>query len=221
MYETVFAKKPGPRPSDCPFCNSNDCSHCRCSGFEKCDHMVGELCKRSRYKRRLVCNPCEKHKLRNCPKKDNKSNSKLNENIIRQVSRTGVKQELLNSSDLIYLQEKDNPDPYKSIPLDRNSSTISSIRDYLRHKFPSETELVYSVFLDPDLNPILPSQENQILAWNAGTNSLIRHHTFATNIVARILYYIPQSKMFKRERPASVVPDNQNKKLKVSSVYLP
>lgn len=33
-------------------------------GYPGCKHCKGEMCTRDRYKRRLVCNPCEKHRLK-------------------------------------------------------------------------------------------------------------------------------------------------------------
>lgn len=69
----IGPKKPGPRPSDCPWCNTPNCNHCRCPGYPKCDHAPNTLCSRPRYKRRLVCNPCEKHKLTKTTKKNKKS----------------------------------------------------------------------------------------------------------------------------------------------------
>ena len=58
------AKKPGPRPTPCMWCNSTDCTHCRCTGQNGCGHKRGEMCPNPRFKRRLVCNSCEKVKLR-------------------------------------------------------------------------------------------------------------------------------------------------------------
>ena len=57
-------RRPGPKPSKCPWCDESPCTHCHCGGYDGCSHAVGEMCSRSRYKRRLVCNPCEKHKLK-------------------------------------------------------------------------------------------------------------------------------------------------------------
>ena len=57
-------KRPGPRLSACQWCGKVSCNHCRCTGQENCTHAPGEMCKNPRYKRRLVCNPCEKNKLR-------------------------------------------------------------------------------------------------------------------------------------------------------------
>jgi hypothetical protein len=59
-------RKPGPRPKACPWCppNSGRCNHCHCLGYDGCSHPPGQMCSRARYKRRLVCNPCEKHKLK-------------------------------------------------------------------------------------------------------------------------------------------------------------
>ena len=56
-------RKPGPRRSTCRWYASTTCTHCHCDGYEGCDHAPGKMCSRARYKRRLVCNPCEKHKL--------------------------------------------------------------------------------------------------------------------------------------------------------------
>eukprot|EP00941_MAST-03F_sp_MAST-3F-sp1_P001423 g1423.t1 len=53
--------KPGPIPKVCPWCGSTDCRHCHCPGYPDCPHEGG-MCSRPRYRRRLVCNPCEKHK---------------------------------------------------------------------------------------------------------------------------------------------------------------
>lgn len=74
----IGPKKPGPRPSDCPWCNTPNCNHCRCPGYPKCDHAPNTLCSRPRYKRRLVCNPCEKHKLTKTTKKNKKSSGENN-----------------------------------------------------------------------------------------------------------------------------------------------
>lgn len=63
-YASARPRKPGPRPVPCRWCNKVNCNHCQCAGYGKCDHKQGEQCSRQRYKRRLVCNPCEKHKLR-------------------------------------------------------------------------------------------------------------------------------------------------------------
>ena len=57
-------KRPGPRLSACQWCGKVTCNHCRCTGQGNCNHAPGEMCKNSRYKRRLVCNPCEKNKLK-------------------------------------------------------------------------------------------------------------------------------------------------------------
>lgn len=78
----IGPKKPGPRPSDCPWCNTPNCNHCRCPGYPKCDHAPNTLCPRPRYKRRLVCNPCEKHKLTKSTKKNRKP---IVENIIEET----------------------------------------------------------------------------------------------------------------------------------------
>ncbi|KAK8801917.1 hypothetical protein WA158_006312 [Blastocystis sp. Blastoise] len=57
-------RRPGPRPVPCPWCDQTKCNHCRCLGHANCSHKPGEMCTNERYKRRLVCNPCEKNKLR-------------------------------------------------------------------------------------------------------------------------------------------------------------
>lgn len=57
-------KRPGPRLSACQWCGKVSCNHCRCTGQANCSHAPGEMCKNQRYKRRLVCNPCEKNKLK-------------------------------------------------------------------------------------------------------------------------------------------------------------
>ena len=59
----VVRLKPGPRPSQCMWCDGTACTCCRCAGFPGCSHAPGAMCERPRYGRRLVCNPCEKHKL--------------------------------------------------------------------------------------------------------------------------------------------------------------
>ena len=61
---TVKGKKPGPRRSKCIWCGSTECNHCRCTGQSGCNHRKGEMCPNARYKRRLVCNSCEKNKLK-------------------------------------------------------------------------------------------------------------------------------------------------------------
>ena len=33
----------GPRRSKCPWCNQYTCKHCRCPGYEGCDHIVNSL----------------------------------------------------------------------------------------------------------------------------------------------------------------------------------
>ena len=57
-------KRPGPRLSACQWCGKVSGNHCRCTGQANCNHAPGEMCKNQRYKRRLVCNPCEKNKLK-------------------------------------------------------------------------------------------------------------------------------------------------------------
>ena len=73
---TIKPSKPGPKPNKCKWCQEVQCSHCQCPGYSRCDHAKGEPCVRHRYaiilisskiyryKRRLVCNTCEKAKLR-------------------------------------------------------------------------------------------------------------------------------------------------------------
>lgn len=61
---TTKAKKPGPRRTKCIWCGSTECTHCRCTGQTGCNHRKGEMCPNARYKRRLVCNSCEKNKLK-------------------------------------------------------------------------------------------------------------------------------------------------------------
>ena len=60
----IKAKKPGPRRTKCIWCGSTECNHCRCTGQSGCNHRKGEMCPNARYKRRLVCNSCEKNKLK-------------------------------------------------------------------------------------------------------------------------------------------------------------
>ena len=62
-FDVPLRSKPGPRPSQCMWCVGTACTHCRCQGFPGCNHKAGTMCERPRYGRRLVCNPCEKHKL--------------------------------------------------------------------------------------------------------------------------------------------------------------
>ena len=62
--DKVINKSPGPRLSACQWCGKVTCNHCRCTGQSNCNHAPGEMCKNPRYKRRLVCNPCEKNKLK-------------------------------------------------------------------------------------------------------------------------------------------------------------
>ena len=57
-------KKPGPQRKACKFCGEAYCSHCRCRGYSLCDHLPGSQCSRTRYNKRLVCNQCERVKLR-------------------------------------------------------------------------------------------------------------------------------------------------------------
>lgn len=75
-------KKPGPRPTACLWCNSTDCNHCRCTGQVGCGHKKGEMCPNPRYKRRLVCNSCEKNKLRE------KQQSNTSQAVKRKRART-------------------------------------------------------------------------------------------------------------------------------------
>jgi hypothetical protein len=53
----------------CPWCSLKKCTHCRCGSYVKCDHGPNEPCKRVRYGRRLVCNTCERNKLKQEPGK--------------------------------------------------------------------------------------------------------------------------------------------------------
>jgi hypothetical protein len=52
------------RKKSCMWCNNRKCNHCRCSGYDRCDHSSNEPCKRGKYGRRLVCNTCERNKLK-------------------------------------------------------------------------------------------------------------------------------------------------------------
>ena len=61
--EKKKGKRPGPRAKLCPWCQTTSCRHCHCKGYDGCSHAPGEPCDRERYKRRLVCNRCEKSKL--------------------------------------------------------------------------------------------------------------------------------------------------------------
>ncbi|KAK8808640.1 hypothetical protein WA158_008541 [Blastocystis sp. Blastoise] len=56
-------KRPGPKRTPCPHCGLVDCSHCRCPGTPLCCH-AGKMCGNHRYRRRLVCNPCEKNRIK-------------------------------------------------------------------------------------------------------------------------------------------------------------
>ena len=58
----------GPPRSACKWCGSTACAHCQCDGYVGCMHDAKTPCTRARYKRRLVCNPCEKHKLNHAKK---------------------------------------------------------------------------------------------------------------------------------------------------------
>lgn len=78
-------KKPGPRPTACLWCNATDCNHCRCTGQVGCSHKKGEMCSNPRYKRRLVCNSCEKNKLRE------KQQSNASQAVKRKRARTASK----------------------------------------------------------------------------------------------------------------------------------
>jgi hypothetical protein len=60
--------KPGPRRKSCPWCSNRKCNHCRCESYARCDHSDSEPCKRVRYGRRLVCNTCERNKLKDSEK---------------------------------------------------------------------------------------------------------------------------------------------------------
>ena len=121
----VKSKKPGPRPNKCIWCNEIQCSHCQCPGYPKCDHRPGEPCLRqrwlflfgisNRYKRRLVCNPCEKNKLKEDTSKrtvsrfvipflvDSRSAPKERTRLFRRRSDTGF-----NSADQISVSSVDS-----------------------------------------------------------------------------------------------------------------
>ena len=54
----------GRRKNKCRFCHSETCLHCQCKGgYSRCTHDKNEMCHRKRYRRRLVCNSCERNKL--------------------------------------------------------------------------------------------------------------------------------------------------------------
>ena len=86
------SKKPGPRPTACIWCGSTECTHCRCSGQIGCNHKKGEMCQNARYKRRLVCNSCEKNKLRE--KRQNSISSTAKKKKARATSKSTKKREL-------------------------------------------------------------------------------------------------------------------------------
>lgn len=91
--ETSYrSKKPGPRPTACIWCGSTECTHCRCSGQIGCNHKKGEMCQNARYKRRLVCNSCEKNKLRE--KRQNSISSSTKKKRVKAATRTAKKREL-------------------------------------------------------------------------------------------------------------------------------
>jgi hypothetical protein len=83
--KTGADKRPGPRRKSCPWCNNRKCTHCRCESFARCDHTSNEPCKRERYGRRLVCNTCERNKLKDScskkPRKERKTSSKNKKTI--------------------------------------------------------------------------------------------------------------------------------------------
>ena len=86
------SKKPGPRPTACIWCGSTECTHCRCSGQIGCNHKKGEMCQNARYKRRLVCNSCEKNKLRE--KRQNSMSSSTKKKKAKTASKVTRKREL-------------------------------------------------------------------------------------------------------------------------------
>ena len=89
---TYRSKKPGPRPTACIWCGSTECTHCRCNGQIGCNHKKGEMCPNARYKRRLVCNSCEKNKLRE--KRQNSIANTTKKKRVKAASRTAKKREV-------------------------------------------------------------------------------------------------------------------------------
>ena len=61
-------KKPGHKATACPWCGYTSVRCCRCSGFSGCKHAPGEPCSKPRYRRRRLCNPCEKSRLQTIKK---------------------------------------------------------------------------------------------------------------------------------------------------------
>ena len=94
-------KKPGPRPTACPWCSSTSCTHCRCTGSGLCDHGEHQ-CERDRYKRRLVCNPCEKHKLK-ARLQMNNNGSFSSSSLMLSQSTDEINYELSNLTKNIYI----------------------------------------------------------------------------------------------------------------------
>lgn len=99
------SKKPGPRPTRCMWCGSTECTHCRCTGQSGCNHKKGEMCPNQRYKRRLVCNSCEKNKLREKQQMSLSSSSKRKRGKV--AVKASKKRESVKAS--VKVKELSNP----------------------------------------------------------------------------------------------------------------
>lgn len=102
-------KKPGPRPTKCLWCGSTECTHCRCAGQNGCNHKKGEMCTNQRYKRRLVCNSCEKNKLREKQQMSVSTSTKRKRSkaAARPGKKKGFAKPVLKPLDNIQLQSND------------------------------------------------------------------------------------------------------------------
>lgn len=104
-------KKPGPRPTKCLWCGSTECTHCRCAGQSGCNHKKGEMCSNQRYKRRLVCNSCEKNKLREKQQMSISSSTKRKRSkpTIKSGKKKGLIKPALKPLENMQLQMNDAP----------------------------------------------------------------------------------------------------------------
>lgn len=136
-------KRPGPRPTACIWCQKTDCQHCRCTGQTGCNHKKGEICPNPRYKRRLVCNSCEKNKLRE--KQQSNASQVMKRKREKAPSKTNSKREVA----------KPNTTKEKSNAASQSSPILKESNDRRVHSSISCLAITVSLIVNNAATPAL------------------------------------------------------------------
>lgn len=173
--------RPGPQKHKCIWCKEIDCTHCQCAGCEGCDHQKGELCMRIRYlcyfiflfryKRRLVCNSCEKRKLEESKRyKLERERNKRRRMATRELGIKGLTYETLSSQ---HLESISNLTPIQQSmffsilynSLNQNQRNLSfqqqpqSLQQYIQPNFNNQQPQLPFI---PQFSSLSPFQNNNL-----------------------------------------------------------